>query len=87
VTSAADAQDIDQASKRILRGLLALSKALDATDLQLANSQGLRPVQLDSQNLAALRRLQERAEVTGHELVPLLLTGSIKDWEQLIISC
>jgi hypothetical protein len=42
-------------------------------------------VQLDSYNLAALRRIQQRATTTGRELVPLLLTGSIKDWEELII--
>ena len=85
VTNAADPQDIDQASKRILRGLLALSQALKASDLQLVNVQGLTPVQLDSYNLAALRRIQERATTTGRELVPLLLTGSIKEWEELII--
>lgn len=84
VTNAADPQDIDQASSRILRGLLALSHELDASDFQLANSQGLKPVQLDSYNLAALRRLRERAKTTGRELVPLLLTGSIKEWEELI---
>jgi hypothetical protein len=55
VTNAADPQDIDQASNRILRGLLTLSQALDASDVQLANSQGLKPVQLDKNNLAALR--------------------------------
>jgi hypothetical protein len=85
VTNAADPQDIDQASKRILRGLLALSQALKGSDLQLVNVQGLTPVLLDSYNLAALRRIQERATTTGRELVPLLLTGSIKDWEELII--
>jgi hypothetical protein len=84
VTNAADPQDIDQASSRILRGVLALSQELDAGDFQLANSQGLKPVQLDSYNLAALQRLQERATTTGRELVPLLLTGSIKGWEELI---
>jgi hypothetical protein len=47
VTNAAGPQDIDQASNRILRGLLALSQALGASELQLANSQGLKPVQLD----------------------------------------
>jgi hypothetical protein len=41
-------------------------------------------VQLDSYNLAALRRLQKRAKTTGHELVPRLLTGGIKEWEELI---
>jgi hypothetical protein len=85
VTNAADPQDIDQASNRISRGLLALCQALKATDLQLVNVQGLTPVQLDSYNLAALRRIQQRATTTGRELVPLLLTGSIKDWEELII--
>jgi hypothetical protein len=85
VTNAADPQDIDQASNRIPRGLLALSQALEASDqLQLANSQGLKPVQLDKHNLAALRRLQERAMTTGRELVPLLLTGGIKEWEEFI---
>jgi hypothetical protein len=84
VTKAADPQDIDQASSRILRGLLALSQALGASDLQLVNTQGLEPLQLDSYNLAALRRIQQRATTTGRELVPLLLTGSIKDWEELI---
>jgi uncharacterized protein YmfQ (DUF2313 family) len=79
VTNAADPQDIDQASSCILRGLLALNQAVDASDLQLANIQGLEPVQL-----AALRRVQERATITGRELMPLLLTGSIQDWEQLI---
>jgi hypothetical protein len=54
MTNAADPQDIDQASSRILRGLLALSQALDASDLQLANIQGVQPVQLDSYNKAAL---------------------------------
>jgi hypothetical protein len=85
VTNAADPQDIDQASNRIPRGLLALCQALKATDLQLVNVQGLTPVQLDSYNLAALRRIQQRATTTGRQLVPLLLTGSIKDWEELII--
>jgi hypothetical protein len=85
VTNAADPQDIDQASNRISRGLLALSQALEASDqLQLANIQGLKPVQLDKSNVAALRRLQERATTTGRELVPLLLTGGIKEWEELI---
>jgi hypothetical protein len=36
VTNAADPQDTDQASGGILHGLLALSEALDASDLQLA---------------------------------------------------
>jgi hypothetical protein len=85
VTNAADPQDIDQASNRIPRGLLALCQALKATDLQLVNVQGLTPVQLDSYNLAALRRIQQRATTTGRELIHLLLTGSIKDWEQFII--
>jgi hypothetical protein len=40
-------------TKRILRGLLALSQALKASDLQLVNVQGLTPVQLDSYSLAA----------------------------------
>jgi hypothetical protein len=85
VTNAADPQDIDQASKRILGGLLALSQALEASDqLQLANIQGLKAVQLDKSNLAALRRLQERATTTGRELAPLLLTGGIKEWEEFI---
>jgi hypothetical protein len=84
VTNASDPQDIDQASKLIQRGLLALSQALGASDLQLANIQGLKPVQLDKSNLAALQRLQERATTTGRELVPLLLSGGIKDWEAFI---
>jgi hypothetical protein len=84
VTNAADPQDIDQASNRIKRGLLALSQALEASDLQLANSEDLKPVQLDKHNLAALRRLQERATTTGRELVPLLLTGGVKEWEEFI---
>jgi hypothetical protein len=85
VTDAADPQDIDQVSKRMPRSLLALCQAVKASDLQLVNVQGLTPVQLDSHNLAALRRMQERATTTGRELVPLLLTGSIKDWEELIV--
>jgi hypothetical protein len=84
VTNAADPQDIDQANSRIPRGLLALSQTLGASDLQLVNTQGLKPVQLDSYNLAALRRIQQRATTTGRQLVPLLLTGSIKDWEEFI---
>jgi hypothetical protein len=64
--------------------LLALCQALKASDLQLANIQGLKPVQLDKCNLAALRRLQERATTTGRDLAPLLLTGGIKEWEDFI---
>lgn len=79
VTNAADSQATGQASSHILRGLLALSQELDGSDFQLANSQGLRRVQLDSYNLAALRRQHERGKTTGRELVPLLLTGSIKE--------
>jgi hypothetical protein len=85
VTNAADSQDIDHASSRIVRGLLALSQALDAADLQLANAEGIQSVLLDTQNQAALRRLQERANTTERDLVSLVLTGNIKDWEQLVI--
>lgn len=69
VTNAADPQDIDQASNRIRRGLLALCQALKATELQLANVQGLTPVHLESYNMAALQRIQQRATTTGRELV------------------
>jgi len=63
---------------------MAVSQALGVTDLQLTNAQGLVPVQLDDSAKAALRRMQERAMVVNMDLVQLLLTGDIQQWEQLI---
>ena len=48
VTNAADPQDIDSASSRILHGVLAVGQALGSTDMQLASTEGIKPVQLDA---------------------------------------
>jgi hypothetical protein len=64
--------------------LQAILQALGVTDLQLTIDQGVVPAQLDDSAKAALRRMQERARVVGVDLVPLLLTGDIQQWEQLI---
>jgi hypothetical protein len=92
VRDASDAQDIDKTSSDIRSGLLAFSQTLGAADLQLARTEGIVPVQLDSHAQAAVRRLQDRAKATNlnttqHncDLVSLLLTGSIREWEQLIV--
>ena len=63
---------------------MAALQALGVTDLQLTNAKGLVPAQLDDSAKAALRRMQERARVAGVDLVQLLLTGDIQQWEQLI---
>ena len=83
MTSAADPQDVQAATKRIRSGLLAAAQALGCSELELADPQ-CSPVQLDEQAKAALRRLQERARVTDADLPSLLLTGNISAWEQLI---
>jgi len=81
VTIAADPQDIDRASCHILRGVLFLEQALGASDLQLASSEGVRPLQLHDKDKAALRQLHQ----TGPGSQTLTwLTGSIQDWEQLV---
>jgi aryl carrier-like protein len=63
---------------------LAALQALGVTGLQLASAEGLVPAQLDDSAKAALRRMQERARVAGADLVQLLFTGDIQQWEQLI---
>lgn len=84
LADATDQQDIAAASTRLPRGLMAVLQALGVTGLQLTNAQGLVPAQLDDSAKAALRRMQERARVVDMDLVQLLLTGDIQQWEQLI---
>jgi aryl carrier-like protein len=63
---------------------MAALRALGVRDLQLTNAKGMVSAQLDDSAKAALRRVQERARVAGVDLVQLLLTGDIQQWEQLI---
>ncbi len=64
---------------------MAVVQALGVTDQQLQlNTKGLQPVPLDACAKAALRRMQQRARAAGVNLVQLLLTGSIQQWEQLV---
>lgn len=64
---------------------MAVVQALGVADQQLQmNTKGLQPVPLDACAKAALRRMQKRARAAGVDLVQLLLTGSIQQWEQLV---
>jgi len=63
---------------------MAVLQALGVTDLQLSTDHGRVPAQLNDSAKAAERRMQKRARVVGVDLAPLVLTGDIQQWEQLI---
>jgi aryl carrier-like protein len=64
---------------------MAVAQALGVADQQLQmNTKGLQPVPLDASAKAAVHRMQRRARAAGVDLVQLLLTGSIQQWEQLV---
>jgi len=85
-TDAGDVQDVATAANRATSGLFAAAAALGLPVQPLPDQQLLPPLQLDSDAQAALRRLQERASKTSTELFDLLMTGSVAEWEAMIIS-
>jgi hypothetical protein len=86
-TDAADGQDVAHAAQKATAGFFAVAAALGDSLSPLPNQQ-LLPVYLEggSEAQAALRRLKERAKAAGADLLELILSGSMADWEAFIIS-
>jgi hypothetical protein len=86
-TDAADSQDVAHAAQKATAGFFAVAAALGISLSPLPNQQ-LPPVYLegDGKAQAALRRLKERAKATGADLLELILSGSVAEWEAFISS-
>jgi hypothetical protein len=85
-TDASDTQDVARAAQRATSGLFAAAAALGVPAQALQDQQLLPAVQLDSDAQAALRQLQERAIKTSTDLFELLMTGTVAEWEAMVIS-
>lgn len=80
-----DAQDVAAATLKVLAGAAAVAAVLQIP-FQPITTQQLPSVRLDDEAKAALRRLKARAERTGLNLFEQLLSGSVADWETMMVN-